>query len=84
MSIYDNCSAAHEGNLQLMMQCISNWVETETVNNKQLINQAGGAADLDDLNNWLLVFAGGLMFMMQAGFAMVCAGAVRKKNVQNS
>ena len=32
----------------------------------------------------LLVFASALVFFMQAGFAMVCAGAVRKKNVQNT
>jgi Amt family ammonium transporter len=32
----------------------------------------------------LLVLAGGLVFFMQAGFAMVCAGAVRAKNVQNT
>jgi Amt family ammonium transporter len=31
-----------------------------------------------------LVFAGALVFFMQAGFAMLCAGAVRKKNVQNT
>jgi Amt family ammonium transporter len=32
----------------------------------------------------LLVYAASLVFLMQAGFAMVCAGAVRTKNVQNS
>lgn len=32
----------------------------------------------------LLVYAAALVFFMQAGFAMVCAGAVRKKNVQNT
>lgn len=31
-----------------------------------------------------LVFAAALVFLMQAGFAMVCAGAVRTKNVQNT
>lgn len=32
----------------------------------------------------LVVLSGALVFFMQAGFAMVCAGAVRTKNVQNS
>jgi Amt family ammonium transporter len=32
----------------------------------------------------LLVYSAALVFMMQSGFAMVCAGAVRKKNVQNT
>jgi ammonia channel protein AmtB len=34
--------------------------------------------------NWLLTLCGGSVFFMQAGFAMVAAGAVRKKNVQNT
>lgn len=32
----------------------------------------------------ILVYAAALVFFMQAGFAMICAGAVRKKNVQNT
>mmetsp|Transcript_12599 Transcript_12599/g.25522 ORF Transcript_12599/g.25522 Transcript_12599/m.25522 type:complete len:554 (-) Transcript_12599:259-1920(-) len=32
----------------------------------------------------LLIYSAALVFFMQAGFAMVCAGAVRKKNVQNT
>jgi Amt family ammonium transporter len=32
----------------------------------------------------MLVYAAGLLFFMQAGFAMVCAGAVRQKNVRNT
>lgn len=32
----------------------------------------------------LVVYSAALVFMMQSGFAMVCAGAVRKKNVQNT
>lgn len=31
-----------------------------------------------------LIFCASLVFIMQAGFAMVCAGCVRKKNVQNT
>ncbi|CAB9512990.1 Ammonium transporter 1 member [Seminavis robusta] len=34
--------------------------------------------------NVLLVYSAALVFFMQAGFAMLCAGAVRKKNVQNT
>jgi Amt family ammonium transporter len=33
---------------------------------------------------WLLIMTGALVFFMQAGFALVCAGAVRKKNVVNT
>jgi ammonium transporter, Amt family len=38
----------------------------------------------DSKRSWLLVLAGSLVFFMQAGFAMLCAGCVRKKNVQNT
>jgi Amt family ammonium transporter len=31
-----------------------------------------------------LIFCSTLVFLMQAGFAMVCSGSVRKKNVQNT
>jgi hypothetical protein len=31
-----------------------------------------------------LIISAALVFFMQAGFAMVCAGAVRTKNVQNT
>lgn len=35
------------------------------------------------LNVFFLLFAGALVFSMQAGFAMLCAGSVRQKNVKN-
>jgi ammonium transporter, Amt family len=35
------------------------------------------------LSVFLLLFAGATVFMMQAGFAMLCAGSVRQKNVKN-
>ena len=34
-----------------------------------------------DANEWLLIFAAAMVFFMQAGFAMLCAGCVRVKNV---
>lgn len=37
----------------------------------------------DGLNVFFLLFAGALVFMMQSGFAMLCAGSVRQKNVKN-
>ena len=37
-----------------------------------------------DVNSWFFVYAGALVFFMQAGFAMLCAGSVRLKNVQNT
>jgi len=37
----------------------------------------------DGINVFFLLFAGALVFLMQSGFAMLCAGSVRQKNVKN-
>mmetsp|Transcript_3163 Transcript_3163/g.6956 ORF Transcript_3163/g.6956 Transcript_3163/m.6956 type:complete len:629 (+) Transcript_3163:670-2556(+) len=37
-----------------------------------------------NLRSFLLVVCGGMIFFMQSGFAMMCAGSVRLKNVQNT
>lgn len=51
-----------------MLRCISNSVD-ET--------KSG-------VNAFYLIYAASLVFYMQAGFAMVCAGSVRVKNLQNT
>ena len=38
---------------------------------------------LTGVDTFFLLFAGALVFLMQAGFAMLCAGSVRQKNVKN-
>lgn len=35
------------------------------------------------VDTFFLLFGGALVFLMQAGFAMLCAGSVRQKNVKN-
>lgn len=35
------------------------------------------------INVMFLLFAGALVFIMHAGFAMLCAGAIRSKNTMN-
>jgi len=35
------------------------------------------------IDTFFLLFAGAAVFLMQAGFAMLCAGSVRQKNVKN-
>merc|ERR1711865_1352714 len=42
-----------------------------------------GDGVVEGINTFFLLFAGALVFMMQAGFAMLCAGSVRQKNVKN-
>ena len=86
MSVYQTCAATHGEDIQLLMQCISNWFEQKDEN--RAIGDYGFVASeyvsMSDLTSWLLVLTGALIFFMQAGFAMVCAGAIRKKNLNNT
>lgn len=51
---------------------------------ESLNSNTGTVEDLaEGLNVFFLLFAGALVFMMQSGFAMLCAGSVRQKNVKN-
>jgi len=69
--VFESCSAAHSDQTQAL-QCMMNSLELS--NN---ITKAG-------LDVFFLLYAGTLVFLMQAGFAMLCAGSVRLKNVQNT
>lgn len=71
-TVYGYCSNEAEGETNLILQCI-----TEVMEQKQLEGDR-------NVNRWLMLFSGGLIFFMQTGFAMLCAGCVRKKNVQNT
>lgn len=44
-------------------------------------NSVNGA--VAGVDAFFLLFGGALVFMMQGGFAMLCAGSVRQKNVKN-
>ncbi|KAL7527150.1 hypothetical protein ACHAWF_005533 [Thalassiosira exigua] len=46
--------------------------------------QCIGDSNADSVNTFFLLYASSLVFFMQAGFAMLCAGRVQLKNVQNS
>lgn len=70
--LYEECAISGDGDVHQMMRCIANRIES----NEQ--------RDHVVMTHWLLVLAGALVFFMQAGFAMLCAGCVRKKNVQNT
>ena len=69
-SIFANCQGSGDGEEQL--KCII----------KQLVDQDN--EDKNYTSRIFLVYSAALVFFMQAGFAMICAGSVRKKNVGNS
>mmetsp|Transcript_41549 Transcript_41549/g.48448 ORF Transcript_41549/g.48448 Transcript_41549/m.48448 type:complete len:551 (+) Transcript_41549:51-1703(+) len=71
-SAFQHCSKEGEDNISAVIQCVSDALETK---NESLKN---------GLDAFYLIYATSLVFFMQAGFAMLCAGCVRAKNVQNS
>lgn len=76
MSIYETCALTNDPNdMTAMLMCISesheNALESETG------SLAGG------IDTFYLIFAGALVYFMQTGFAMLCAGSIRQKNVKN-
>lgn len=72
MSVFATCSELFQGDSDGMLQCITTSFQEELAERDHQSTE------------WLLVIAGSLVFFMQAGFAMLCAGCVRKKNVQNT
>lgn len=73
MSFFESCSVStNGGDATALLQCV-----TDTLQESQ-------DTITTDKQRWLLVITGALVFFMQAGFAMLCAGCVRKKNVQNT
>ena len=72
-TIYQLCQKIYpNGTQSQLLECVANQFEDEQ------------NARWQDLKSFLFVLSGALIFFMQSGFAMVCAGAVRSKNVQNS
>jgi len=75
-NIFAYCSALHDGGDEdattNIMECISDTYQ-----------ESSDSRD-DNLRSFLLVVCGGMIFFMQSGFAMMCAGSVRLKNVQNT
>jgi len=76
VSVFETCTAQYTTDeLDSLLQCISDGSAAATA-----------AATLDistGLDHFYLIYAGALVFFMQLGFAMLCAGSIRAKNVKN-
>jgi len=70
-TIYQGCTTAYT-DTDRILQCVSEGLQEEN----EVLNSAIGI--------FFLLYASALVFFMQAGFAMLCAGSVRQKNVQNT
>jgi Amt family ammonium transporter len=71
-NIFKSCQEQFPGNTTLLLECISDSF------------QQAESDRATDLQSFLFVLAGSMIFFMQSGFAMLCAGSVRIKNVQNT
>jgi Amt family ammonium transporter len=72
--IYQECQTSVQAGeeYQDILECVT----------KRLIEQ--DSSNREFTRTLFLIYAAALVFFMQAGFAMVCAGSVRTKNVQNT
>jgi hypothetical protein len=93
MTVYEACTEKYGEETLDILQCLSNWIEEQnsTTSAATRMNTTTTNTVIDDYDvfradmvDWLLILTGALVFFMQAGFAMVCAGAIRKKNVNNT
>jgi Amt family ammonium transporter len=77
LTLYESCSNnfSVEENLTGLLQCISN-------GHDELRDGAVGSL-ASGVDTFYLLFAGALVYFMQTGFAMLCAGSIRAKNVKN-
>jgi ammonium transporter, Amt family len=71
-SVFGSCYTKNEGDTDALLLCIAETIETNTKTQQS------------SLTSWLLTFAGTIVFLMQLGFAMLCAGCIRRKNVTNT
>jgi Amt family ammonium transporter len=78
-SIYAACAEVNGDSAEGLLLCL-----TENVLKANEAQTAAIVRNREFTRNMALVYAAALAFFMQAGFAMVCAGAVRRKNLQNT
>jgi len=65
--MFDDCYAAHSDDLMLVLKCVANWMETENLRLQQQAQAQTTMVTVEELNTWMLLLAGSLVFFMQAG-----------------
>lgn len=70
-SVFETCSANFQDDMTELIKCISDASESSATN------------VTSGLDTFYLLWAGALVYFMQTGFAMLCAGSIRSKNVSN-
>jgi len=71
-SIFESCVELHGDTISTsLLQCVSDQ------------SQEMRESLVSGVDTFYLIYAGALVFFMQIGFAMLCAGSIREKNVKN-
>jgi ammonium transporter, Amt family len=71
--IFESCQElVAPGDMDALLECAISHIESAQ------------DTTVTNVTSYMLILCGALVFFMQAGFAMVCAGGVRKKNAQNT
>lgn len=73
---YQTCLASVGGDIDAVLECVSSSLDAAMT--------AASDSVTNSVNTFFLIFAAILVFFMQTGFAMICAGSVRINNVQNT
>jgi ammonium transporter, Amt family len=76
---YAECAEANTGSVEGLLICLANHM-TQADQVKMEVEHRNALS----WRNTYVITCAGMVFFMQAGFAMVCAGAVRRKNLQNT
>ena len=77
--VYAECVDENQGSVEGLLICLAGRVLEESA-----VQQQGVGRNTERIHNITVLISASLAFFMQAGFAMVCAGSVRKKNLQNT
>jgi len=92
-TLYESCAASYGRDDAALLQCVASSLEYSISGATAAVDTVATDVttvlyDLDSLKDGLdiffLIFAATVMFFMQAGFAMLCAGSVQSKNLQNT
>ena len=77
VSVYDACKA-------MLSDDDDPAAASQGTDNYATMLECIGTSNANSIDTFFLIYSSSLVFFMQAGFAMLCAGCVQLKNVQNS
>jgi hypothetical protein len=80
IDIYAECAANNTGSAEALLLCLTDSILKVNISEAESLS----TRNREYTRNMALIYSAALAFFMQAGFAMVCAGAVRKKNLKNT